>query len=251
MIFNNKKGIFALAFVLFMIILISYTSYLFYISERSSLYTPVGGKAVEIYSLYQKAEKALLFIDKSAEYSFDKSLIYNKNKLKTDCGTKNGYILLVLGDKTCFLDKEVLNNNFNDIFNLYISEYLSSYSDLDLKSLKYELNFNNKYIVGKANNKLKVELDNMVYTVDPSFRLKMNFDVEKVFLEASDKVKKLYVLCGSDKNCWDANKGSDTIVQYNGKFFMLDINTGYKFGLLKDELILKFGLDFETNPLFR
>ena len=80
---------------------------------------------------------------------------------------------------------------------------------------------------------------------------KNSFDVKKAFMDANNEIKKVYVLCKSDKSCWDKNLNKNFSLKNNGKFFMLDIDTGYKYGINKEKLILKFGLDFETNPLFR
>jgi len=238
-------------FVVLVLLLLSVTSISLYLSNKKALDLHIGNRATEVYSVYQKAEDALLYIDKSAEYSFYKSISQNMNNLDTNCGAEEGYTLLVLGEDTCFLDDNIIKVKFEVAFNKYISEYLNLYKDLNLKDIKYNLDLDREKVNGKSDKEIVIEDNNIKYTIKPSFMFKNSFDVKKAFMDANNEIKKVYVLCKSDKSCWDKNLNKNFSLKNNGKFFMLDIDTGYKYGINKEKLILKFGLDFETNPLFR
>src|SRR3989344_6008017 len=215
----NNKGIFMPVFVVLVLLLLSVTSISLYLSNKKALDLHIGNRATEVYSVYQKAEDALLYIDKSAEYSFYKSISQNMNNLDTNCGAEEGYTLLVLGEDTCFLDDNIIKVKFEVAFNKYISEYLNLYKDLNLKDIKYNLDLDREKVNGKSDKEIVIEDNNIIYTIKTSFMFK--------------------------------NLNKNFSLKNNGKFFMLDIDTGYKYGINKEKLILKFGLDFETNPLFR
>lgn len=247
----NKKGIFIPIFVVFTLLLLSTSAVFLYISNKKSIEFHVGGRSSEIFSTYSNAEKALFYIDKSAEFSFYKSINNNMNNLDTKCGEKEGYDLLVLGTDTCFLDNDFIKTRFETVFNKYMSEYLNLYKDLSLKDITFDLDFIDKKIIGRSTSKILVDKNNIKYTMGPSFVFENSFDVNEVFISTSDKIKRIYVLCKSDKTCWENKLDKNFKLKNNGKFFMLDIDTGYKFGLNNEKLMLKFGLEFETNPLFR
>src|SRR3989344_1961647 len=153
----NNKGFFTIPLVVFMLIFIGFASYLFIISDKTSNYVHIGGTASNIFSAYQETEKALFFIDKSADYSVYKTL-------------RN---------------------------------------------------------------------------------VKLDFNIKEVFLDANNKLKEIYLSCKSDKNCWEDKKTEGIIVQDNGKLFIIEVDTEHRFGLYDEKLVLRFGLNFETNPLFR
>jgi len=247
----NNKGFFTIPLVVFMLIFIGFTSYLFIISDKTSNYVHIGGTASNIFSVYQEAEKALFFIDKSAEYSVYKTLRNVNLDFKTNCGKKDNYILLVLGEQTCFFDENLFNNNFNSVFNNYLSDYTASYDKIDINNLIYTLEFSDYGVIGRSKELLVLNRSNITYSVEPSFKVKLDFNIKEVFLDTHNKIKEIYLSCKSDKTCWEDKKIEGIIVQDNGKLFIIEVDTGHRFGLYDEKLVLRFGLNFETNPLFR
>ncbi|MBS3146363.1 hypothetical protein J4471_01565 [Candidatus Woesearchaeota archaeon] len=246
---KSKKGIFSVIYVSLIALLITYTTYLFFFSEKSSSYIKVGETSSDVYRAYGISEKFLFFIDQSVKYaSFD---VIDNVRLDTDCGFKENHALLLLGEQTCFLDDKKLTSYLNNSFNTYISQYLGLYNDLDLKNIVFDTKFEGDYIIGRSDTIIDIKVNNVSQQIKPSFTVKMDFDLKKGILESTQEVKRLYTLCQGDKNCWEINKKVDTIVEYKGKFFIITIDKNIKYGLKNKKLKLDFGLDFETNPLFR
>ena len=168
---KHKK---ALVFVLFVVIiaivsLISIT-YLLIAKKPGSYEQWIGIKQFEILKTYQKAEKALFYIDQSAKYSAQQAIYELGQKgghVNSDCGTYLGYAVWATFDenknlKECY--PENVEENFKIKFNQNLNDYLINYNNIESNNVimplnSYYIDLSGKLdIIGRAKEKLSLDI---------------------------------------------------------------------------------------------
>ena len=153
------------------------------------------------------------------------------------------------GSKTCFLNKEILTEQFSQIFSNNIKKYASNYKDLDIKN-DYKISIDNDNFLIEG-NEISIEDENIRYSIMPKIKIKSQDDITRI-IEISDRIKNNLNLCQSSITCWK-NIDSSFNIQERNKALFFDIDLNNKIGLIdKIPLKIRFALDFnEFNPLFR
>ena len=250
---KNKKGFFTVALVLLFILLISYASITFLVSERKSQEVTIGKIQTDTINVYQDAEKSLFYIDQSAKYSAYKTAeeLALKGGDFTNCGVEENYVLWQAGKKECYPTEESLKNSFTDMFNKNLNINLENYNKLNKNNLILDnynlaLEENNELkIIGNAKNNLEIKQENIDYSIKPNFITKIDYNFTD-YLEISKKVKNTINKCNQDLTCWKTEH-SDWTIDQNGNLFMFNVLLTRKTLFSEKNIIIKFGINF--NPL--
>ncbi|MBD3263292.1 hypothetical protein GF374_02845 [Candidatus Woesearchaeota archaeon] len=125
--FKSKKGIFAFAVVL--VIMIAFGAILVGIGSQKKVYAEIGGKQINMLNAYSEAEKTHEYVKFSALHS----AAITAQELNAKTGTK------------CFsnVNKATFQNKFKDKMDLYLQNYKSTNIDLNVS----ELNYNYEYSI--------------------------------------------------------------------------------------------------------
>ena len=249
----NKKGsfVYPILLVLAIIALLTYTSFKLITLEKKTTTKEIGEIQIKLINYYNYGEKALFYIEQSAKLSQSASieeLYINGGYFKSECGETGGYMLWSKGSKTCFLNKEILTEQFSQIFSNNIKKYASNYKDLDIKN-DYKISIDNDNFLIEG-NEISIEDENIRYSIMPKIKIKSQDDITRI-IEISDRIKNNLNLCQSSITCWK-NIDSSFNIQERNKALFFDIDLNNKIGLIdKIPLKIKFALDFnEFNPLF-
>jgi len=148
----------------------------------------VGYAQMSILETYQQAEKALLYIDLSAKYSADKTIDNLKNKKRSfenlgckplDESPENQE------QEDCIPTKKEIYDAFSIDFNSYLDDYFKKYKETELKQGEeliippdnYDLLFKDNRLIGIATENLKINKNNIIYYINPSFNIDIGFDL--------------------------------------------------------------------------
>jgi hypothetical protein len=250
---NNKKGsfVFNLLLILALITILTYASFKFLTTDKTKQTQEIGEMQIKLINLYTSAEKANLYLDQSAKYTYSESLnnfYSNGGYYKSPCGKIANYTLWIKGTQNCFLTKEQLLKELSYFFNESLNNYSNNYEDINLIN-DYNVNLDNNLLV-ISGSEIPLKKDSMIYYFKPNIRIKSDEDFS-VLLKNIDKIKINANNCKSNIDCWQKIDNSFKITQ-NGKILFFEINTNSSVGYFdKTNLVLKFGLDFnENNPLF-
>jgi len=165
--FKNKKAtmiLFPTAIFIMVTLIFFYVNY-----NTKDKFQPVnpGYAQISILETYQQAEKALLYIDLAAKHSADKTIEDLKGEIKQSSTKKDVYDL------------------FSDKFNGYMDEYIEKYTDEELEKQgeivipkdNYDLLFKENHLIGIATQNLKINKKNINYSVKPSFKIELDYDI--------------------------------------------------------------------------
>jgi len=225
---KNKKAAIFLTFVSFSLII----AYLFFITTFNSHAESQPKdftKQLEILETYQQGEKILLYIDLSAKYSAYKT-IHNlaKNGGSFDdlgCGKSSDLILWNSQDKECFPTKKSLYRTFSKDFNLNLDEYLKKYEEPKLLLDKimiqnqkqeisldnYDLLFKDKQMIGIATQNLAINKENINYSIKPSFKINLDYDLFGDYDYLVEKAKEIIDVCSEKlENLNEEENSEDT-----------------------------------------
>ena len=140
--------------------------------------TNVGDAQMSILETYQQAEKALLYIDLSAKYSANRTIEDLKKK-------QGSFENLKCNEKDCEITKKQIYDAFSVDFNLCLDSYLKKYKETELKKGEelvipldnYDLLFKENHLIGIATQNLKINKNNINYSIKPSFNIDLGFDL--------------------------------------------------------------------------
>jgi hypothetical protein len=166
---KSKKGAFPLTIMLVvMLAFILLYAWVMLASKYNAFDKKIGEKQYQLINTYQKAEKALFYIDQSAKYAAYQT-IYDLGQKggyeRSDCGVYFGYNLWINLDdekilKECYPKKENLEKKFIEMFNNNLNGYSSTYTDLKISINNYNFSLKNKLdIVGLAISDLVVPIE--------------------------------------------------------------------------------------------
>lgn len=187
-LFTKKKAMFfniSLVLITFGVLL---TAYLV-MSNTGFIENPVGKKQSEIFSVYQKGENILLYIDESARFASYETifeLAENGGFSKTsECGTYSsleGQEFNLLNHKAfCQPDIE---KSFEDIFNKKIKKYLSNLPkigqiknyDIEYSDIDYIISIIDNSIIGISSESIIIKNKNTEYAINPNFNIHLDYD---------------------------------------------------------------------------
>ena len=185
--FKNKKAAIFLTFVsIFLMVALLYF-YTTYGTKDEFKLKNLGKVQLEILETYQEAEKALLYIDLSAKYSAQKTIENFQNKKGSfkdlDCEpldepSENQE------QEDCIPTKKQIYNAFSIDFKLYLDDYLKKYKETELKQGEeliipldnYDLLFKENRLIGIATENLKINKENINYSIKPSFNIDIGLE---------------------------------------------------------------------------
>lgn len=185
--FKNKKAAIFLTFVSISLMVALLYFYTNYGTKDEFKLKNLGKIQLETLKTYQQAEKALLYIDLSAKYSVYKT-IENMNKNQgsfkdLDCepldeSSENQE------QEDCIPTKKQIYDAFSTDFKLYLDDYLKKYKETELKEGEeliipldnYDLLFKKNRLIGIATENLKINKENINYSIKPSFNIDMGLE---------------------------------------------------------------------------
>ena len=161
----------------------------------------IGESSLALIDSSIEAERALLYIDQSAKYSVHQTIYDLAKNGGCDKGEKYlGYTLWDVNNKDtngCYPDIESSKNSYLNIFSGNLNNYLSKYESVELMLDKYNLNFEDKQLVGIAIEPLKISIETghyiTLYSTEHTFKLNMDYDFsdyEKLRGSAEELVEK-------------------------------------------------------------
>jgi len=159
---KNKKATIFLTFVSIFILIAILFFYSNYGTKEEFVAKNPGKLQLEILKTYQQAEKAMLYIDLAAKYSANKTIE------NLECNEEN-----------CEMTKKEIYDVFSTEFNKYMDEYIEKYKDDELEKSgeiiipknNYGLLFKENHLIGIAAENLKINKENINYSVKPSFNI--------------------------------------------------------------------------------
>ena len=159
---KNKKATIFLTFVSIFILIAILFFYSNYGTKEEFVAKNPGKLQLEILKTYQQAEKAMLYIDLAAKYSANKTIE------NLECNEEN-----------CEMTKKEIYDVFSTEFNKYMDEYIEKYKDDELEKSgeiiipknNYDLLFKENHLIGIAAENLKINKENINYSVKPSFNI--------------------------------------------------------------------------------
>lgn len=186
--FKNKKAAIFLTFVsIFLMVALLYF-YTTYGTKDEFKLKNLGKVQLEILETYQQAEKALLYLDLSAKYSANKTI----EDLKKNQGSFKDLDCEPLEEpsenqeqENCIPTKKQIYDAFSTDFGLYLDNYLKKYKEIELKQGEelvipldnYDLLFKENRLIGIATENLKINKENINYSIKPSFNIDIGFDL--------------------------------------------------------------------------
>ena len=209
-----------------MLLILMIVGLIYAYSEISARYKEfnreIGEKQFELINTYQKGEKALLYIDRSAKYSSYQG-IYDLAK-SGGCSFGKEYNMYRLWtvnipiQGVCFPSIQDSKNGFFDFFKSILNKYLQSYNvlNLPLPQNNYELSFNGAALVGIAKTPLAIPIIEGIssknlgtYSIKAPFKVNIeNYDFsdyDKLKSKAQDVINK----------CGNANQANPKRVPVN------------------------------------
>lgn len=168
---NSKKGaiLFSILLVVFMVFILLHAWSLL-TSKYRIFDRNIGQRQYDLINIYQKAEKALFYVDQSAKYSAyltildlaDKGGYYDK----TNCGVFKGASIWISAEedtnelkvKECYPSDKQIIENFLKFFGEKLSLYLANYPDVAIPSLYNYAIGGNLEIVGEATENLVIDI---------------------------------------------------------------------------------------------
>jgi len=185
---KNKKATIFLTFVSIFILIAILFFYSNYGTKEEFVAKNPGKLQLDILKTYQQAEKALLYIDLSAKYSANKTIEDLKNKKGSfkdldykplDESSENQE------QEDCIPTKKQIYDAFSVDFNKYLNKYIEKYKDNELKQGEeiiipknnYDLLFKENHLIGIATQNLKINKNNINYSIKPSFNINIGFDL--------------------------------------------------------------------------
>ncbi len=173
---KNKKAKIFLTFVSIFILvalLFFYGNY----GTGTVFKTGKGELQLETLKIYQQAEKAMLYIDLAAKYSAEKTINDLDKELPKDTTKKEIYAL------------------FSDKFNNYMDEYIEKYKDEELEKdgeiiipkNNYDLLFKESRLIGIATQNIKINKENINYSVKPSFKIEFKYDLFENYEQLTER----------------------------------------------------------------
>ena len=228
----------------------------------------VGYAQMSILETYQQAEKALLYIDLSAKYSAYKTihdLARNGGSFNDlECGKNNGFTLWNSQDKECFQENKAIYSEFTTYFNLNLNKYLEKYKESDEnEELKipidnYNFLFKDKQMIGIATQNLVINKPNINYSIKPSFKVNLDYDLFQDYEYLVEKAKEIIEKCSKNKepeesisDCVDSliKEFNPKVETEEQKDFNVDKETkNFKWSYEKDGDIFMFSV--EKNKKF-
>ncbi|MDD5086313.1 MAG: hypothetical protein PHV16_01030 [Candidatus Nanoarchaeia archaeon] len=175
---NNKKATIFMTFVSIVILLAILFFYMSYSPEKILVQEGLGDEQLQIIKTYQQAEKAMLYIDLAAKHSATKTVDYLKQmNLAEDATKKDVYGL------------------FSVKFNEYMDEYLEKYKDEEIEKEgeiiipknNYDLLFKESRLIGIATQNIKINKENINYSVKPSFNIYLETNPFEIKQSKSDE----------------------------------------------------------------
>ena len=156
--------------------------------KTSKEFDVIGTYSLSILDASIEAEKALLYIDQSAKYSAYQA-IYDLAK-NGGCNNGNkyqGFTLLDVGNQNsdqCYPAIESSKNNYFNILQNNLNNYLSKYKPLELPLDNYDFTLDpeSNNLIGIPKNKLKINIINKkqknpeqfgLYLINPSFKVNL------------------------------------------------------------------------------
>ena len=161
----NKKG-FVLGVGILLVALVALTTAFVQLTIKYDMENArgisyeIGELQFYLIDLYTKGEKLLLYVDKSADYSFDEALLFFATKgftAESECGEYQGYTLWKSENKDCFPEEEKINEDFILLFKNKFRTYLENYPVLAFAQNNYEENYDFFLDIDEINK--KIELD--------------------------------------------------------------------------------------------
>jgi hypothetical protein len=164
---KNKKATIFMTFVSISILVALLFFYSNYSPDKMPVQKGLGEEQLEILKTYQQAEKAMLYIDLAAKHSADKTIEELNKEITQDSTKKDIYDL------------------FSNKFNEYMNEYIEKYNDKELEKQgeiiipkdNYDLLFKENMLIGIATQNIKINKENINYSVKPSFKIKLDYDI--------------------------------------------------------------------------
>jgi len=165
---KNKKATIFLTFVSIFILIAILFFYSNYGTKEEFVAKNPGKLQLDILKTYQQAEKALLYIDLSAKYSANKTIE------NLECNEEN-----------CEMTEKEIYDIFSTEFNKYMDEYIEKYKDDELEKSgeiiiakdNYDLLFKENHLIGIAAENLRINKENINYSIKPSFNMNLGFDL--------------------------------------------------------------------------
>lgn len=173
---KSKKGavLFSIILVVFMVVILLYAWGLL-ASKYKGFDKNIGERQYQLINIYQKAEKALFYIDQSAKYSAQQ-VAYDLAKkggfTESDCGSYFDTNLWLKKEddtiKKCYPVEQSLKNNFTQIFNEELTKYLEIYPDA-LIPANYDYKLSGSLeVTGIAKENLVIDILPEKFTVKPA-----------------------------------------------------------------------------------
>ena len=228
-----------------------YTAVIFLNSEKKSNEVTIGKIQTDVINVFQDAEKTLFYLDQSAKYSAYKTTEEITLKgISSNCGIEENYILWKSDRKECYPDEETLKKSFIELFSKNLDIYLEEYNkinknDLTLNNYNLELEETNELkITGNAKEDFKIKQQEIDYSNMPNFITKIDYNFTD-HLDISKDVKELINKCNNDLTCWKSDsKSINWKIKQKGNLFMFDVTTNRKTIFSEENIIIKFGINF-------
>jgi len=211
----NRKGFFTLILALGGIGLLVYA----YIVLQG-LHThsgELGERQESMLRIYEKAERDLLYVDKSAEYSLNTAILSLNSKGGYDdeaCGNADGYAFWQTKEKNCIPDHAMVTSHIILLAGKQFSSYLSGYAFYQFPADNYDyfITHDDKvHFYGIALQNLLYSDDNMKYSIKPSFHTS-SYDLFSHY----DEAKKIPLLTDAILKCEQAKALSECVTEQTG-----------------------------------
>lgn len=157
----------------------------------------IGHTQIKIINTFQKAEKALFYLDQSAKYAATNNIMQlasNGGHIISPCGKLAGYNVLIDNQKNdgdCLPD---FYNNFKKGFAEDLDSYLMDYSAVNFPLKNYDIILDQKdklSIIGKANNKFTIFISGGIENTEyKSIKEEVHYEIPK---NADSMVSKVMV----------------------------------------------------------
>ena len=238
---KGKKGLLLIYGVI--IALIAAVVYSFVDSAVTKGKFPViGDSSLSLIYSSLEAEKALFYIDQSAQYSAYQS-IYDLAE-KGGCYNGEVYLGYTLWDvdapnfaaSQCYPNAEASKNDFLNIFSDNLNTHLSKYEPAELPLNNYDIDFENNDLKALAKESLKIPIISIkeesetlgLYSIEPSFKASTDDYDFTDYDELRTRAETLVEICKtppvkSPKRCIEENIN---IFNVEGKFMLEECQSG-------------------------
>tara|TARA_Y100000310_G_scaffold187381_1_gene187412 strand:+ start:379 stop:1104 length:726 start_codon:yes stop_codon:yes gene_type:complete len=234
MFFMNKRGVLTTYLLIFVIIAVG-TSLFLFTGEDIERYFILGESQMEVLDTYALGEKDLFVYEENMKISLSDSIL----ELANTGGVLNRasveeYSYWQRGNKKCYPGLGEIKNN------------------LKTKLAKENLDYSaGKIIVSTMYNKeYELNLSNSTarYNVNTTSTVKYLYDLD-AFVNSIQEVKRVIDECGTNTTCWESRDVSFESLN-EGNTFKIEVTSQNMKDILRGRnIVLKGAVDFEYNPL--